>query len=159
MGSEMCIRDRLLNSVINEPLATFAGIVVIPTSHILIKSGATSYKTISRLLVYRSRLAVSDDETKGRNISRATNLGVRLWGLQKNSCVARSIVIWSLCSRAGIRAKVIVGYSSGSSAESHREFHAWVEVNGIAINDRIDVREVHDALDKPLLEPNSKYTP
>lgn len=149
----------LFSSAINEPVATFAGIIVIPASHILIKSGVTSYKTISKLLVYRSKLAMSDDETRARKISRATNLGVRLWGLQKNSCVARSIVIWSLCSRAGIRAKVIVGYSPNSSAESHREFHTWVEVNGIAINDRIDVREVHDALDKPLLEPNSKYTP
>ena len=51
------------------------------------------------------------------------------------SCLERSLVVWWI---AGDDAEIVRGVAMGNDTESHR-FHAWVEYNGVVLNDAADI--------------------
>jgi len=54
------------------------------------------------------------------------------------SCLERSLVVWWV---AGDDAEIVRGVAVGNGTEPHR-FHAWVEYNGVVLNDSSDVAAV-----------------
>ena len=54
-------------------------------------------------------------------------------------CLGRSLVTWSLLRRRGIDSALVMG--AAPPAGEALEAHAWVEVAGVPVNDRPDVRE------------------
>ena len=53
------------------------------------------------------------------------------------TCLRRSLVLWALLERAGVATDLRLGFRK---TDEVFEAHAWVELNGIPLNDRRDVR-------------------
>jgi hypothetical protein len=70
------------------------------------------------------------------------------YGLCRGNCLSRSLTLWWLLKEQGIESEVRVGVSGPSG---RFEAHAWVECQGVVLNDRQDVDEVFAAFDQPLL--------
>lgn len=59
------------------------------------------------------------------------------------SCLTRSLVLWGMLQRAGIAAKLHIGVRKNSIFEAH----AWVECDGIVVNDDLAVVQNYSSLD------------
>ena len=55
----------------------------------------------------------------------------------RNSCLPRTVVLWSLLQRRGIEADVRIGVRYDTQGQF--ESHAWLEWNGEVLNDAADV--------------------
>lgn len=53
------------------------------------------------------------------------------------TCLRRSLVLWALLQRAGVTTELRLGFRKVNGVF---EAHAWVELAGIPLNDRRDVR-------------------
>jgi hypothetical protein len=62
--------------------------------------------------------------------------GRRLVGAR---CLGRSLVLWFLLRRRGVDARVVVGAQAVDAGTLPA--HAWVEVDGVPVNDATDVGE------------------
>lgn len=59
-------------------------------------------------------------------------------GIMRGNCLSKSIVLWHLLRREGLDATLCVG---GRKEGASFEAHAWIELDGKAVNDSQDVRE------------------
>ena len=64
------------------------------------------------------------------------------------TCLRRSLVLWALLERAGIAAELRLGFRKVKGAF---EAHAWVELNGVPLNDRRDVRTRYQMAEQALV--------
>lgn len=64
-------------------------------------------------------------------------------------CLGRSLVLWFLLRRRGIDAALIIG-AGAREPRAPLPAHAWVEINGLPINETADVRDRYPAFDLPL---------
>ncbi len=100
---------------------------------------------------------------RAREIGVGVNLAAGLWGLGDRSCIARSLVTWTICQRMGYQTEVWVGVALDESPEASRQAvspllgHAWVEIDGFVVDDLPDVRQRYAAFDKPLLDRHGVY--
>ena len=53
------------------------------------------------------------------------------------TCLRRSLVLWALLERAGVATELRLGFRK---TDGVFEAHAWVELDGVPLNDRRDVR-------------------
>lgn len=60
-------------------------------------------------------------------------------------CLGRSLVLWFLLRRRGSDAALVIG--AAAPLDGVLPAHAWVEVQGVPVNDRADVREIYPAFD------------
>lgn len=60
------------------------------------------------------------------------------YGLARGNCLSKSLVLWHLLRREGVMATLRVG---GRKEGKQFEAHAWVELDGFAINDSGGLRE------------------
>ena len=58
-------------------------------------------------------------------------------GLCRAHCLQRSLVLWWMMQSEGIRTDIVFGVWNG---ESGVIAHAWVELDGVVLNDHQDVR-------------------
>jgi len=56
------------------------------------------------------------------------------------TCLRRSLVLWALLERAGVATDLRLGFRK---TDGVFEAHAWVELAGIPLNDRRDVRTLY----------------
>ncbi len=63
-------------------------------------------------------------------------------------CLGRSLVLWFLLRRRGIDAQLVLGTERPRDGELPA--HAWVEVDGIPVNDVADVRERYGSFELQL---------
>ena len=68
------------------------------------------------------------------------------YGPYAGNCLSRSLTLWWLLRRQGLESELRIGVST---AGGRFEAHAWIEFQGIVINDRPDVRERFGAFDMP----------
>ena len=66
-----------------------------------------------------------------------------VWYVKRVACLQRSAVTTWLLRRDGISASLVIGYRPMPF-----ESHAWVEVNGIVINDRPQYQRFFTVLDR-----------
>ena len=60
-------------------------------------------------------------------------------------CLGRSLTLWSMLRRRGVDAQLVIG--AGLIADQELSAHAWVEVDGVPVNDVADVRERYGSFD------------
>lgn len=72
-------------------------------------------------------------------------------GLYKANCLRRSLLAWWFLRRQGIRSNICFGVRMN---DQHLEAHAWVERNGIVLNDSGDVHKYYRLLNNVL--PSTK---
>ena len=66
----------------------------------------------------------------------------------KITCLVRSAALWFLLRRQGIGSEIRIGVSQ---QESTFKAHAWVESNGIVLNDRNDIHNQFAAFEQIIL--------
>lgn len=78
-------------------------------------------------------------------------------GLIRANCLERSLLLWSLLRRRGFSGVIRIGVSN--KAEQFKA-HAWLELNGVVLNDRLDVAAefvpFSSAIDLPASPPALK---
>lgn len=100
-------------------------------------------KVLSPRRVRHSSLSLSDQLAMANQISRMVNIAVhRSW--YKADCLRRSFVLFSLLRRRGIACELI--YGTHVNLESFSA-HAWVELEGVVLNDQANVRETFSAFE------------
>jgi hypothetical protein len=72
---------------------------------------------------------------------------VELHGPGKPNCLERSMVLWWLLRRAGIKGELHIG---GRKNGLRFEAHAWVELDGKVLNDSPDVHTHYAQFDAPI---------
>lgn len=75
--------------------------------------------------------------------------------LGKATCLERSLALWWLLGRQGIASSVRIGTRK---VDDKFEAHAWVECEGIALNEPEDSHRHYAAFDEafPILDPAKK---
>jgi hypothetical protein len=84
---------------------------------------------------------------EGRQMARLVDVAAR-HGLYAASCLPRSLALWWLLRRRGIDSYVCIGVRKKAN---QIEAHAWVELQGCALNDDSDVRQRFAAFDRRFL--------
>ncbi len=62
--------------------------------------------------------------------------GAAAWSLHCPTCLHRSLTLWWLLGRQGIASELRIGVRT---QEGQFEAHAWVEYQGVVLNDRADI--------------------
>ena len=79
------------------------------------------------------------DEIQDADQARVLALLVRgaaVWSLHDPTCLHRSLTLWWLLGRQGIASELRIGVRK---ERGRFEAHAWVERQGVALNDGLDV--------------------
>ena len=69
------------------------------------------------------------------------------------TCLVRSTTLWYLLRRQGIASEIRLGVKQ-DEGEFHA--HAWVEVNGVVINDEADMHQQYGAFDQITFSDSTK---
>ena len=81
-------------------------------------------------------------------------------GPWKANCLQRSLVLWWFLLRRGMSSEIRIGVRRRPDAPSggrQLDFHAWVEYQGLVLNDRADVREVFATFDRAIVPPGAHW--
>jgi len=76
------------------------------------------------------------------------------------NCLQRSLVLWWFLLRRGSESEIRIGVRRRPGAPSgsrQLDFHAWVESQGVVVNDRPDVREVFATFDRAIAPPDADW--
>ena len=85
--------------------------------------------------------------TQALHISRLVGVAVR-HGVHPANCLQRSLALWWLLRRQGIRSELYIG----TRKEGGRfDAHAWIEMEGVVLNDSSDVRHRYEPFDREIL--------
>lgn len=71
------------------------------------------------------------------------------------SCLVRSLTLWWLLRRQGLESQIRFGVRQG---ESEFEAHAWVERDGVVLNDTPDVTQRYTPLDSGELPDGARWS-
>ncbi|MGH9160818.1 MAG: lasso peptide biosynthesis B2 protein [Vicinamibacteraceae bacterium] len=66
-----------------------------------------------------------------------------VWYVKRATCLQRSIVVTWLLRRHGFAAELVIGYRPIPF-----ESHAWVELNGLVVNDRQQYKKFFEVLER-----------
>ena len=71
------------------------------------------------------------------------------------NCLQRSTVLWWLLRRRGVETDLRIGVRRrpGSTGGESLLFHAWVEHDGLVLNDAPDIRSRFATFDRPIVPP------
>ncbi len=84
---------------------------------------------------------------RARVVTRMVDVAAR-HGIFEPTCLPRSLVLWWLLRRRGLASELRIGVRK----EAGRfEAHAWVELQGVVLNDGGDVHERFAAFARPIL--------
>jgi hypothetical protein len=70
-----------------------------------------------------------------------------LHGFATPNCLQRSMILWGLLRREGIRGELHIG---ARKTGAHLEAHAWVELDGRVLNDHAEVDRHYARFDAPI---------
>lgn len=115
--------------------AVWLGLRLLPPRRLLRTSGGSPGTTTGS----------SCDAADGRRAARLVNAAARLNPFP-HTCLTRSIVLARLLRRRGAAAEIRIGVLRDGNSLAH----AWVEVDGEAVNDTPDVAERHAVFDRGL---------
>ena len=106
----------------------------------------------------RALSAATDDRvsdgavTAARAAARMVKMAIK-HGIYRATCLPESLVLWSLLTRRGLPADLRIGTSIDSN---QLKAHAWVEIQGIVINDADDVHARFASFTRNILPLHSK---
>ncbi|NNF52812.1 MAG: lasso peptide biosynthesis B2 protein [Acidimicrobiales bacterium] len=144
---------RLSRLAAAEPHAVVAGVLVLPILNLAKRTGRK--RLASRIERWLRGSQNPEPRTtavaESKRVGEAIAVGAKLWRLSDSSCVARSALAHALLVRRGIDAQIRVGL-----APNRTTAHAWVEVEGVPIDDAPDVARRYLAFDQNLPTAFSK---
>jgi hypothetical protein len=80
------------------------------------------------------------------------------FSLIKGKCLSQSLVLWHLLRRQGIKSELRIGFNKNdhhrSAAGDNFNAHAWVECQGVVLNDSPGVHERFVVFDEKLQTPD-----
>lgn len=99
-----------------------------------------SFRQISRALARLAPLARRGRGKPARQLARTAHLAqlATTYSPGRPSCLPRALILWWLLRRQGIVSDLRVGVRCQGS---RFEAHAWVECDGVPVNERYDVRQ------------------
>lgn len=134
-----CQRFRRLSSL--ERGMFFRGVLLLPTTALALR--LIGLRNVERWLDWRRKRdsrgteSVYEKQVVAEAARRMTEAASR-YGIIHGNCLSKSMVLWHLLRREGFEAALHVG---GRRSSRTFEAHAWVELEGAAINDSADVRK------------------
>jgi hypothetical protein len=72
------------------------------------------------------------------------------------NCLQRSLVLWWFLRRQGLSGDLLIGVRRNPATDA-LDFHAWVEHDGVVINDRRDVRSRYATFDRPIVPTGADF--
>ena len=118
----------------------------LPATRLLLNT--IGYRRCLKLLRRLSRKAparpgpTADPTDYGRQVAALVNIAA-LRGVHRANCLPRSLVLYYLLRRQGIEAELRIGVQRESDIFAA---HAWIELQGVPLNDRADVGDRFAAL-------------
>lgn len=109
----------------------------------------SSFRTCQRqLLALAGKLPRVPTSGTGREtaeeLAQITDFANQRYALRKSACLVRSLVLQYLLARHGLESVIRLGVRS---VNDRREFHAWVEYQGQALNEDVPPSETFALLD------------
>jgi hypothetical protein len=111
-----------------------------------------SFRCLQALLARalpQAKQRLHPDRTE-RDVAQRTARAVQIaahHGLLRANCLERSLTLWSLLRRQGINADLRIGVRT---AGDQFEAHAWIEYQGVVLNDTPDITERFAGFREPL---------
>lgn len=133
---------KLLRLSGQEKALLFQSLLLLPLVHALL--GLSGYQRLVRFIQEKIPLKLlkqplTQDEKIQRAISAARLVSIAAaYGIYRASCLRRSLALLILLRRQGIAGELCFGVRQAARA---LEAHAWVEVAGEVVNDRLDIRQ------------------
>lgn len=92
---------------------------------------------------------VSDPEQVANAVQKTCRMvrAAARYGFVRPTCLADSLALWHLLQKQGISANLRIGVRKSSH---HFEAHAWVEHNGVALNQADEVHRHYAPFDREL---------
>jgi hypothetical protein len=88
----------------------------------------------------------ADQLAAAERVARMVSIAER-WGFGNPTCLERSLVLWRLLRRQGVSAQLHIG---GRKKGQGLEAHAWVECEGVVLNDSDEVHRHYSRFDAPI---------
>jgi hypothetical protein len=128
-----------------------SAVFLLPITHFLLNSLGylNLHRMIERLIpLGRGRESRSEEESVrvGKNVARIVSMAAT-HGFYRASCLPKSMVVLGLIRRQGLQGDVRFGVRM---KQGLLEAHAWVEWQGIVINDQPDVSMRYTPLENSL---------
>lgn len=89
------------------------------------------------------------------SLARLVDIGSK-FGPAKPNCLARSLVLWWLLERRGVDSEVRIGVRR-SREHAGMDFHAWVERDGVVLNDAPDIRSQFATFDRAIVPRGADF--
>ncbi len=139
---------RVLKLSVKHPVVFLSGVIALPIIHVLVRRQRLGAKRLGERFTPRNHTQplVRDIEA-AREMAATLFIGVRLWRLDHQSCIARSVLLWIHLSRMGYAPAMVLG----AKTDNPNELHTWVEVDHQPIDDSADVNARYQRFDKPYL--------
>jgi hypothetical protein len=90
---------------------------------------------------------------QAQRIARIVNL-IAWYGLFRANCLHRSLTLWWLLRQRGMQPDLRIGVRR---REGLFEAHAWVEWQGVVLNDSADVGQKYAPFDQAILPPGIRF--
>jgi hypothetical protein len=114
---------------------------------------------IKRTFAWLNRAAPTRGEpalAQARRTAALVRKAIRHSPIQ-GKCLSQSLVLWHLLRRQGIRGELCIGVGKEMDeapiAVDNFNAHAWVEYQGVVLNDRPDVRQRFAAFERAIRPP------
>ena len=113
------------------------------------------YVTLARLPLWSSGRMEEEDKGIGRarRIAEIVTLTNRDFSFYQAPCLAESLTLWGLLRCKGIPADLLLGVRTITGPF---ESHAWVEYEGIVLNDTEKVGKIYEPFDLNVMNPGIK---
>lgn len=127
----------------------FQSVLLLPVIHLalLVLGYSRLQGAMERLLPLKS-VDRSPSETENiqqaQEIARIVSIAAR-HGLYKATCLRRSLLVWWFLRGLGIQSRICFGVRK---MDHQLEAHAWVEYQGVIVNDSERVREAYQTLEE-----------
>lgn len=95
------------------------------------------------------------DRARAERISWCVQIAAA-YGPWPANCLQRSVILCWFLHRRGLHGDLRIGVRR--TEDNRLDFHAWVEHDGVVINDRRDVRERYATFDRPIAPPHARFS-
>jgi hypothetical protein len=120
---------------------------------------------VQQRLARRAPTRVTHIDADDRSLDEARRLawvvdGTARRGPWKANCLQRSLVLWWFLLRRDVSSEIRIGVRRRPGAPSgsrQLDFHAWVECQGLVVNDRVNVRELFATFDRAIAPPDAHW--
>ncbi len=127
-------------------------LLLLPTVAVLLRARGMA-RTTALLARLERRVERSPDALAPREIARLVHAAASILGAR---CLSRSLVLSHFLRHRGISSEIRLGVSR--LADGKLAAHAWVELDGLPLNDSLDVSERYAALSSPATRLRADYT-